>query len=134
MAQAQALSDQQRMELRQQLQERRDALRAQIQQELLRSDNETYSELAGRVHDEGDASVADLLADIRLATVDNLVREVTDIEDALQRLMNGAYGVCRECGGNIEPERLLAHPTARRCFNCQTQYEKTHAGEQRFSL
>lgn len=131
---AKTLSDRQMMELKERLQERRAELREKIRQELLRSDDETYGELAGRVHDEGDASVADLLADIRIATVDNLVRESKEIEEALQRMTAGTYGVCEECGGYIEPARLLAHPTAKRCFNCQTQYEKTHAGEQRSSL
>lgn len=131
---AKALTGQQMMKLKQRLQERSGELRAKIQQELMRSDNETFAELAGRVHDEGDASVADLLADIRIATVDNLVREARDIEEALKRMEDGVYGICEECGGHIEPERLMAHVTARRCFNCQTQYEKTHAGEQRFSL
>lgn len=131
---AKALTGQQMMKLKQRLQERNGELRAKIQQELMRSDNETFAELAGRVHDEGDVSVADLLTDIRIATVDNLVREAKDIEGALKRMEEGVYGICEECGGYIEPERLMAHATARRCFNCQTQYEKTHAGEQRFSL
>lgn len=34
-------------------------------------------------------------------------------------------GICRDCGDPIEPERLAALPTARRCFDCQALAERT---------
>jgi DnaK suppressor protein len=129
-----ALSDRQRLDLGRKLQARRVALREEIRRELLRTENETYGELAGRVHDEGDASVADLLADINIAIISNQVRELRGIEEALQRMHSGAYGTCKDCIGPIEPERLAAHPSATRCYTCQTRHEKTHAGEPRPTL
>jgi DnaK suppressor protein len=45
-------------------------------------------------------------------------RHVTELEDAVQRLDAGAYGVCEICGNPIPPERLEARPTARRCVRC----------------
>jgi RNA polymerase-binding transcription factor DksA len=39
----------------------------------------------------------------------------------------GSYGVCVDCGGEIEYERLKAAPAAFRCINCQRLHEKTYA-------
>jgi RNA polymerase-binding transcription factor DksA len=34
--------------------------------------------------------------------------ELAAVEEALQRLQRGLYGVCKECGAEIEPGRLQA--------------------------
>ena len=41
------------------------------------------------------------------------------IEEALVRLDEGSYGVCRDCGGNIAPARLNAIPWTRVCIECK---------------
>ena len=41
------------------------------------------------------------------------------IEDALQRIEKGTYGVCRDCGGAIADARLNAIPWTRVCINCK---------------
>src|SRR4030042_1957445 len=38
------------------------------------------------------------------------------IKDALQRIETGSYGVCTECKGEIEPERLEALPFTALCI------------------
>lgn len=35
-------------------------------------------------------------------------------------------GICADCGDLIEPERLAALPTARRCIICQEKHERAH--------
>lgn len=110
------------------LEQQHKQLRAAIRAELLRSDAETYGELAGRVHDTGDESVADLLADVSIAVIGNHVQEVRAIETALQRIAEGGYGICIDCDGAIDPERLERQPAAARCISCQQRYETTHPG------
>jgi RNA polymerase-binding transcription factor DksA len=39
---------------------------------------------------------------------------------ALERMRNGEFGVCVECGDEITPARLAAKPEARLCLDCQT--------------
>jgi len=51
--------------------------------------------------------------------------ELRDIEDVLQRMDAGHYGVCQDCGESIDVERLAAYPTARRCINCKQAFEQT---------
>lgn len=44
--------------------------------------------------------------------------EISEIDEALQRLSEGEYGICKSCGRQIEPRRLLALPQSVRCANC----------------
>ncbi len=47
------------------------------------------------------------------------------LEDALQRIENNEYGVCRDCGKLIDKERLEAVPVAQQCFDCKTKQSKS---------
>lgn len=115
--------------LQRRLQQRRTELRAEIREELLAADDMRYADLAGRVHDSGDESVADLLADLDVARIDRQVTEIRGIEAALRRIDMGVYGVCRECDGDIAYERLQTQPGAERCVACQKQHERSYAHE-----
>jgi RNA polymerase-binding transcription factor len=46
------------------------------------------------------------------------IREIQQIGEALKRISEGTYGVCSQCGGDIDPKRLRALPTATRCISC----------------
>lgn len=105
------------------LRARRGALRAQIREALLRSDTETYGELAGRVHDAEEESLADLLTDVNLAEISREVEELRDIDAAMRRVADHTYGSCVDCGDFIDSTRLEAYPTAKRCLTCQRQRE-----------
>jgi DnaK suppressor protein len=41
------------------------------------------------------------------------------IEEALQRMEVGTYGICRDCGDRIAPARLEAIPWTRVCITCK---------------
>jgi len=79
--------------------------------------------------DSGDESLANALADFNLAILDRHIDEMRDIEAALQRVRNGEYGVCIDCGEAVTFPRLMAYPTAKRCIVCQEQREKHYAQE-----
>lgn len=46
------------------------------------------------------------------------------LDEALQRIADGSYGVCRVCGGEIGRPRLEAVPTATRCIACKSKSDK----------
>ena len=48
----------------------------------------------------------------------------TQIEKALQRLEDGHYEQCEECGEGIGEERLAALPFATQCVACKRQTEQ----------
>ena len=52
-----------------------------------------------------------------------LEARLREINDAQDRLMDGAYGRCTECGGEIGTKRLVADPAALFCINCQRSAE-----------
>lgn len=52
-----------------------------------------------------------------------------DVEDALTKMDQGAYGVCESCGVEIGAARLLALPWARYCIDCQEKVEQGLAPE-----
>jgi len=79
--------------------------------------------------DAGDESLANALADYNLTILDRHIDGMRDIEAALQRIRNGEYGVCIDCGEEITFPRLMAYPTAKRCIICQEQREKQYAQE-----
>ena len=107
----------------------RTRLRGEIRAHLLSSDQEQYAELAGQVHDTGDESVADLLADVNTAVLSRLIVELRQVEAALARIGDGSYGVCEDCGVAIPFARLQAYPAATRCVADQERHEKMFAGE-----
>jgi len=109
------------------LEKRYAELREEIRQELLQSDEEHFIDLAGQVRDLQDESLADLLVDLGLEIIDMHLAEVREVEAALARISSGQYGDCMDCDGEIESDRLQAYPTARRCWDCQSKYEKSHA-------
>ena len=100
----------------------------EVRDALEMSENQKYVELiGGEPADSGDMAVGDALADLNLALIDRHVGEIRDIEATRERIKSGSFGACSDCGGDIGFERLLAYPTAKRCFPCQRQREKTYA-------
>lgn len=55
---------------------------------------------------------------------DRHVKKLRDVQDALERLDRGEFGVCRACGHPIPKERLQAVPSAAYCLACQNLREK----------
>ncbi len=102
----------------------------EVRDALEKSENQQYVELIDRAPaDSGDQATGDALADLNLAIIDRHVREIRDIEAARARIKDGSFGTCIDCRAEIGFDRLLAYPTAKRCFACQRQHEKTYAHE-----
>jgi RNA polymerase-binding transcription factor DksA len=51
----------------------------------------------------------------------SLEEALSDVERALSKLNDNAYGVCEECEAPIAPARLEAIPTARYCITCASK-------------
>jgi len=47
-----------------------------------------------------------------------------EVDESLDRIANGTYGICEECGGPIGLKRLEVRPVAKYCVPCKTQMEK----------
>ena len=56
-------------------------------------------------------------------TLDREYTELEEVQDALQRIEAGTYGICEICGEPIQPARLDAIPWARYCLKDASQRE-----------
>lgn len=125
-----ALTQSQIDQLAKKLNEDYAALLREVRGELENSGNQHRIDLLNNEPgDSGDESMANALADFNLTILDRHIDDMRDIEAALQRIKNGEYGVCIDCGVNVAFARLQAYPTAKRCIVCQEKRERDYAHE-----
>lgn len=48
---------------------------------------------------------------------------IVKIEEALERIEDGSYGICESCGEDISEQRLLARPVTTLCIDCKKRQE-----------
>ena len=101
---------------------RRDALR-----KALTGDLESYREFTAQnvVGDNVDAAVDTANDEISSQLVEIESRELGQIEHALERIVEGAYGRCEFCNGKIAEARLNALPYTNSCIDCQRENERS---------
>lgn len=121
------LTEKQLASLKEWMARRKSHLLDEIREVLARSGNAHHAELVGGVGDMGDEAAASLMRDISEAEVLRDIGEVRDIVAAEQRIADGRYGLCIDCGEPVAYERLKAYPSAKRCMPCQQHREKTRA-------
>ena len=122
-----ALTPQQTQALHSTIEQRRAALLTELREDVERVRRDRPDVLVGSVPDAGDEAMVTLMAELDRAEANRDVTELRALEAARQRLTEGSYGTCGDCGGDIGFERLQVNPAAVRCIRCQTAYEKTHA-------
>lgn len=79
--------------------------------------------------DGGDSDSADSATDYNnLETTFSLAaregKYLVYLEEALKRIHNGTFGVCKVCKELIPKARLMAVPTATKCVNCKEETKK----------
>ena len=111
--------------LRKMLEERR----AEIQEKLraIRAEMPSYQD---EVRDSEEQSVTDFAQEMDFALMEMKAQTLIRIDEALQRVDQGTYGTCDECGKDIAEARLSAVPFALLCRDCQER-EETVAAEER---
>jgi RNA polymerase-binding transcription factor DksA len=129
-----ALTQDQTEELRRIIEARRRVVLAEVHEGTDRARADRFEDLAGTAPDAGDESVATLIGDLDHADVSRDLTELRALDAARGRIEEGSYGVCADCGSEIEYERLKAEPAALRCIRCQTLHEKTFASPSGSSL
>jgi DnaK suppressor protein len=105
--------------MRQVLLRRREALRRSLSGELGRFNTSEERHVGDSVDEAVDADYG--MINSQLAETES--RELAAIENALNRMRFGAYGMCESCGEKIPVARLQALPYAATCVKCQRQAE-----------
>src|SRR3954467_15163705 len=106
--------------MRQILIKRRDALRQALAGDLSLL-KELRAQTAGDLVDAALDAAQDEISS-QLAEVES--RELASIENALERMRGGHYGVCEACGIKIPMARLNALPYATYCIDCAREAER----------
>jgi DnaK suppressor protein len=94
--------------------------------ELQRKANGTVSDLLLlSIHsaDQLDSSAMDAERSFTLRIRERESKLIRKINAALQRIQEGTYGECDECGEDISPARLKARPVTTYCIQCKTKLE-----------
>jgi len=85
--------------------------------EELTDSNEVFADPADRATAESDRSFT-------LRIRDRERRLIRKIQAALQRIDDGSYGICDDCGEEIGVPRLKARPVTKLCINCKSKQEE----------
>lgn len=106
------------------------------------SESEKANAFQGQQHqsgDSGDSDSADSATDINNleTTLGLAAREgkyLVYLEEALQRIKKGTFGICKVCKKLIPRARLLAVPTATKCVNCKEETKKKEQENNRIEM
>jgi DnaK suppressor protein len=81
---------------------------------------------SGRDHlgDLCDWAVSDMEVDYVYMIGERLRQKLYLINEALDAIETGEYGICAECGEPINEKRLLLMPFALLCVRCQSEIER----------
>ena len=68
-------------------------------------------------------------SDRNLKLINNLKLENQEIDEALEKIEDGSYGICDMCEEDINIERLEIKPHAKYCIECREEIEKESKGK-----
>jgi len=93
---------------------------------LLREAEETLSSLPSELNfpDMGDQATAEADRNFMLRLRDRERMLLKKIEETIERIENGPYGICEECSNEIGIKRLEARPVTTLCIDCKTRQEE----------
>ncbi len=83
----------------------------------LTDSNELFADPADRASAESDRAFT-------LRIRDRERRLIRKIQAAVQRIEDGSYGICEDCGDDISIPRLKARPVTKLCINCKSRQEE----------
>ena len=92
------------------------------------SPDANYADVSGAVHSLSDESFAELTSALSRMNLTKASEELREVEAAMDRMREGTYGMCADCGAAIGYARLRVTPEARRCALCQTKIEDKRGG------
>lgn len=93
---------------------------------LLAEAEDALNELPGQTifPDFGDQATAETERNFMLRLRGRERRLLKKIDDAIERIESGTFGICEKCGMEIDIRRLEARPVTTLCIECKTQQEE----------
>ena len=93
---------------------------------LLKEAEEALNNLPGEINfpDMGDQATAETDRNFMLRLRDRERMLLKKIDEAIEGIDNGTFGICEECGSQIGIKRLEARPVTTLCIECKTRQEE----------
>jgi DnaK suppressor protein len=98
----------------------------QKREEILNEAGRTLSDMTDQnenIPDPNDRATVESGRSFELRIRDRERKLLSKIEEALQRVDDGGYGICEDCGEEIGLKRLEARPVTTLCIDCKTIQE-----------
>jgi DnaK suppressor protein len=96
-------------------------------QDILKQGEETLEDMtdASEVYaDPADRATAESDRSFTLRLRDRERKLIKKVQEALERIEDGSYGICEECGEDIGVPRLKARPVTTLCIKCKSKQEE----------
>jgi DnaK suppressor protein len=74
--------------------------------------------------DEVDQATTDVEQSMRMRLCNRETLYLKKVEEAMQRIEEGTFGLCESCEEDIGLKRLEARPTATLCVSCKEEQER----------
>lgn len=81
--------------------------------------------------DAADAAAAIYERAKTISLIQTREEHLHEVEDALERIEEGTYGICQRCGEKISEDRLEIVPEAALCVRCAAERERGLGGRGR---
>jgi len=98
-----------------------------MRDEILQDAEKTISGMTDQndnIPDPNDRATIESDRSFELRIRDRERKLLVKIQEALERLDAGTYGICEDCGDNIAEKRLDARPVTELCFDCKVREEQ----------
>jgi DnaK suppressor protein len=96
--------------------------------ELLEEAGKTVSEMTNGVKenypDPNDRASLESDRNFELRIRDRERKLILKMQEAIQRMDDGVFGICEVCAGPISEKRLMARPVTTLCIDCKMKQEK----------
>jgi DnaK suppressor protein len=99
-------------------------MRGEILSKAKKLKEDSYTLGTDGIQDMADAASNSYNVDILMSISDNDLNLLKDIDNALDKIKTGTYGICEECEEKISEKRLEANPVARYCITCKRMMEE----------
>jgi RNA polymerase-binding protein DksA len=101
---------------------------------MFKSQNEQGGELSSYTNHMADAASDFTTLETNFDLAEREGKYLVYLEEAIDRVRKGTYGVCKVCEELIAKPRLEAVPTATKCVMCKEETKKSEAKEQQAAL
>jgi len=93
----------------------------ELEEKLASMAKEKFSD--NQVQDPGDQAISSTMESLRMSFQSTEIKEYNRIVRALEKIRDGSYGICVDCGNPVSEKRLKSFPNSERCLICQEEHE-----------